>query len=122
MKFCPVCDSENVSTTYRTSTVSAPDGPEVSYNETVDTCVSCLEVGDFDAENDDKIELAYAESASSHCTQLLSTFEARGVSRVTICYALRLSPTTVFATITEAALLQMLLKHPEYLDEEWKKL
>jgi transcription elongation factor Elf1 len=121
MKTCPVCGSEDVSTTYETFTIAAPYAAQIAYRAAVDTCVSCLETGDFEAENDARIEDAYARSVQLHIEGLLKTFESHGVSRVTICYALKLCPTTMFSTAAEAALLRMLLERPEYLDEEWEK-
>jgi len=122
-KKCYICGSDDVATEIAARSGQVPLGPEIFYRAVEDTCRNCGETGDFNRENDFRIEAAYLESGVRFVRETLAWFESEGTSMVEIDRCLRMKIGTCgkwaqgkSITAEAVALMQILKTFPWLLN------
>lgn len=119
---CPLCESDNVSSSSHKRTVVAPLGVPVAYDHHLDVCAKCGEKGDFSKANDVRIQKAEAESATLSVGRLLDDLASRGISPSYIERAMAMPALTVArwrdgtASAEALALLRVIHTYPWILE------
>lgn len=128
-KTCPVCASDTVTSTTEKRVVTATLGPPWTYAAVVDSCATCGEVGDFEAVNDERIEVALRESEVASIRAMLDELASKGISNASLERALRLPQRTTARwkegklSAGAAALIRMVRTFPwmlEVADADYK--
>lgn len=87
---CPICGSAEISTTTEPRQIAVPYGPSIQYEAVINSCASCGESGDFNNENDDRMNAAAKRSSADSVPLILDYLNKLGLSNVYIERALGL--------------------------------
>lgn len=92
---CPVCGSEKVTTTTKTTSLKEVYGQNVDFEEKIDCCSVCEECGDFSGENEARIVVAIEVAKKRLMSNILDDLYASGVKMSYLERALELPARTI---------------------------
>jgi len=91
---CPVCGSVDVKSEKVEGNLPVPYGTAATFTETVYTCLSCGESGDFTGDNHEIVHQAIRKSEIASAASILENFAANSISSAYFERALRLPART----------------------------